>query len=124
MAMGLRNVSKAELGRRLKVDEKTAGNYANGSTAPSVPNLLAICDALDVSADFLLGRTDDMLGLVPGRWVVDLDEEQRPTGPRANVAFEIPERFELTSQQDAEDRTKKARDVWRALQKGEGRLDA
>lgn len=34
-------------------------NYLNGHQEPTVSSLLHLCEALDVSADFLLGMTDD-----------------------------------------------------------------
>lgn len=41
-----------------KINENTLWNYAARRTQPTAPKICAIADALDVSADYLLGRVD------------------------------------------------------------------
>lgn len=41
------------------LQESWISHFEVGRRRPSVGNLLKLCDALDVSADFLLGRTTE-----------------------------------------------------------------
>lgn len=120
MAMALRNINKAALARLVGVDQKTPGNWVRDNedpeqTEPTAVHIARICHALNVSADYLLGRSPDPIGLVPGRYLVDLDEEQAPTSAKSVVAIEIPARFELTEKDDAELRQARSRERWREL---------
>lgn len=53
----LKDMSQGELARRSGLTTAAISRYCTGSRIPTSDNLLKICDALDVSADFLLGRT-------------------------------------------------------------------
>lgn len=121
--MAIRNISKAALARQLNVDQKTPGNWTrdNGDpeqTEPTATNLAAICEALNVSADYLLGRSSDLLSLAAGRFIIDLDEERNPSSASAVVAIEIPARFEIVEQDEAAARSQAATQRWRNSQKG------
>lgn len=50
--MGL---SQKELGKELRVYEKTIRNWESGDSYPSIPNLIRLCELFGVSADDLLG---------------------------------------------------------------------
>lgn len=99
-AMAIRKVNNAELARRVGVEARTIGNWVKdpeeeGSTEPVVSNLNAICVALDVSADWLLGRVDHPSGLTPGSWVFDEDlVDAAKARPDAAVepGFRVPRR--------------------------------
>ena len=41
------------------ISQGTMNEYKNGKKLPTIPNLLKIADFLDVSVDYLLGRTDN-----------------------------------------------------------------
>ncbi|MDQ0427721.1 transcriptional regulator with XRE-family HTH domain [Planomicrobium stackebrandtii] len=47
------------LAKRVNTTKATISNYENGHSTPSNDMLLALADALDVSTDYLLGRTDN-----------------------------------------------------------------
>ena len=59
MAMTLRKMNSMDIVRASTVGCKQISNYLNGHNEPTVSSLLHLCEALDVSADFLLGMTDD-----------------------------------------------------------------
>lgn len=50
--MGL---SQKELGKELRVHEKTIRNWESGDSYPSIPNLIRLCELFGVSADDRLG---------------------------------------------------------------------
>lgn len=52
---------------------RTLSNWESGETEPSATNIAALCDALRVSADYLLCRTDNEDGLRPGMVILNLD---------------------------------------------------
>lgn len=51
-----KGLSQRQLARRMFVEQKTINNYENKGRLPTVQHLLRLCDALEVSADWLLGR--------------------------------------------------------------------
>ena len=59
MAMVLRNMNSMDIVRASSVGCKQISSYLNGHNEPTVSSLLHLCEALDVSADFLLGMTDE-----------------------------------------------------------------
>ena len=52
------HISYAELARKLNITKATMSMYKHGKALPSLEKFSAICDLLDVSADFLLGKKD------------------------------------------------------------------
>jgi transcriptional regulator with XRE-family HTH domain len=56
--------SQRELARLCGLGVTMINKYENGESDPSATNLQLIADQLDVSADYLLGRTDDPRGHV------------------------------------------------------------
>ncbi len=55
-------LSQSELAERVKVQPPVISHFENGKRSPSVITLRRLADALDVSVDFLLGRSDDPKG--------------------------------------------------------------
>lgn len=55
-AMGEKKLNNKQLARRVGIHPNMIGFYALGKYFPQLDTLAAICDALDVSADWLLGR--------------------------------------------------------------------
>ncbi len=51
--------SRREVAARTGITERTYQRYENAERDPSAPVLLALADYYDVSADYLLGRTDE-----------------------------------------------------------------
>jgi transcriptional regulator with XRE-family HTH domain len=59
-------MSQAELARRIKVSLNTMNKIEAGETPdPRASRIRAIADVLGVSADFLLGRKDEDVELLP-----------------------------------------------------------
>lgn len=59
-AMFERGVSSKQLAEKSGLHENMIGHYVRGTYAPKLGNLELLCDALNVSADWLMGRTDEM----------------------------------------------------------------
>lgn len=53
-----KGISQVALSMKLGVSQETISAYENGKAYPSVDTLLKLCDIFNVSADFLLDRTD------------------------------------------------------------------
>lgn len=53
-----RNITQKELAQELNVTERNYQFWEAGKTKPQLDAIIAICNALDCSADYLLGRTD------------------------------------------------------------------
>lgn len=66
-----RKLSQGDLAERSRLQPSAISHFETGSRSPSFDNLKKLADALDVSTDFLLGRTD----------------EQTASGPRAQTLF-------------------------------------
>lgn len=64
-------LTQEELGRRVNTTKATISNYENSYSTPSNLMLVALADMLDVTTDYLLGRTDDTNG------VVEVDRETK-----------------------------------------------
>ena len=55
-----RNINQARLAKMLGYGYTAIANYESGRNEPSLGDLCRIADFFDVSADYLLGRTDDL----------------------------------------------------------------
>lgn len=53
-----KGISQVALSVKLGISQETISAYENGKAYPSVDTLLKLCDIFNVSADFLLDRTD------------------------------------------------------------------
>ena len=51
-------ISYAELARRLNVTKASVSMYKHGKALPSLEVFAEICEILEVSADYLLGRKE------------------------------------------------------------------
>ena len=54
-ALSLRRMKQKELARILGVTDNTVSYYVSGARTPNAEQIIAIANALDVSADYLLG---------------------------------------------------------------------
>lgn len=54
-----KNVSQVEVGKVLNYGYTAISNYESGRNEPTLTDLCRLADYFDVSADFLLGRTDE-----------------------------------------------------------------
>ena len=57
-AMKLKNMKQYELAEKTYITQTTISRYITGERTPDAINLKAICEALDVSADWLLEIKD------------------------------------------------------------------
>jgi transcriptional regulator with XRE-family HTH domain len=53
-----KGLSQKNIAEKIGITEAGYQNYEVGRRLPTFEKLLAICNALDCSADYLLGRTD------------------------------------------------------------------
>ncbi len=53
-----KHMSQTAVAIKLGVDQGSISSYEKGKSFPSVKNLKKLCDIFNVSADFLLDRTD------------------------------------------------------------------
>ncbi|RAU92483.1 helix-turn-helix domain-containing protein [Paenibacillus sp. YN15] len=54
-----RKLTQDDLAEKISLTKAAISNYENGHSAPSHDTLTLIADVLDISTDYLLGRTDD-----------------------------------------------------------------
>ena len=53
-----RNLSQYKLSEALELARTTYANYEQGTREPPIDLIIKICDFFDVSADYLIGRSD------------------------------------------------------------------
>ena len=51
-------LTQRQMASRLNISQPSYIRYENGKSQPTLENLQKICDILDVSADYLLGRSE------------------------------------------------------------------
>lgn len=57
-----RKLSQADLAKKAGLQAAAIGHFERGRRKPSFANVRALAKALNVSSDYLLGRTEDMKG--------------------------------------------------------------
>ena len=60
MAMTVRDITSADLMRTTTMGSGQISEYLNGHQEPGATRIVHLCKALNVSADFLLGLSDEM----------------------------------------------------------------
>ena len=58
----IRKLSQSELAEKAGLQSSAISHFESGTRKPSFDNLRRLADALKVSTDYLLGRTDDIAG--------------------------------------------------------------
>lgn len=53
-----KGMSQLEVANNLQISRTCYANYEQGTREPSLDTLRRICDFFDVSADYLIGRSD------------------------------------------------------------------
>lgn len=53
-------LTQVEIAKKINVSQQCYSDYENGKTDPDMNTLVMIADLLQVSTDYLLGRTDDL----------------------------------------------------------------
>lgn len=61
-AREFRELSQGELAKRASLQASAVSHFETGTRKPSFDNLKRLADALRVTTDYLLGRSDDMEG--------------------------------------------------------------
>ena len=61
-----RGLSQAELAKKAGLQSSAVSHFETGTRKPSFDNLRRLADALNLSTDYLLGRTDDATADGPG----------------------------------------------------------
>lgn len=89
---------------RVGVHKSTVHDWERGETAPKAKDLVALCQLFEVSADYLLGRSEAESGLPANCWCIDLDwldalrRGEDPTEKHGEYgAFAIPVRASLVT---------------------------
>jgi len=65
-ARNSRDLSQDELARQANLQPSAISHFETGTRKPSFDNLRKLADALEVTSDYLLGRTDDPSGVIEG----------------------------------------------------------
>jgi transcriptional regulator with XRE-family HTH domain len=55
-----RKLSQSELAEKAKLQPSAVSHFETGRRSPSFDNLKGLADALDVTTDYLIGRSDEM----------------------------------------------------------------
>ena len=63
IAREFRQINQGELAKRAGLQASAVSHFETGTRKPSFDNLKRLADALRVTTDYLLGRTDDIEGL-------------------------------------------------------------
>ena len=62
-AREIRQLSQAELAARAKLQPSAVSHFETGTRRPSLDNLRRLADALSVSIDYLVGRSESIDGI-------------------------------------------------------------
>lgn len=57
-------LTQVEIAQRINVSQQCYSDYENGKTDPDMNTLVMIADILQVSTDYLLGRTDELGAMI------------------------------------------------------------
>ena len=71
--------SQAKLAAALHVSQQSLSDYENGKTNPDLETLVKMAEILNVSVDYLLGRTDDLgtpIGISPSSFSTSPSEQE------------------------------------------------
>ncbi len=70
-----RGVTQKQLAEKLGIYQSNMSNWENGVTEPDMQSLVRLADILEVSTDYLLGRTNDV-GLIEVNANLSNDENE------------------------------------------------
>lgn len=54
-----KQITQKKIAERLNITQQTYSDYETGRTNPDIETLIKICDFLEISTDYLIGRSDD-----------------------------------------------------------------
>lgn len=69
-------LNQRELAHLSELSPQSISSFESGINSPIVPSLLALANALNVSVDYLLGRTDDLGTIVTKEQNLSRDERE------------------------------------------------
>lgn len=72
-----RKLTQEDLGKLINVTKVSISGYENGNRTPDMETLQKIADVLEVSLDYLLGRSEYLDGIKRGPWQT-IDEAVGP----------------------------------------------
>lgn len=78
-----RGLSQAELAEKAKLPSTAVSHFETGSRAPSFVNLRKLADALEVTTDYLLLRSDEPTSVGPGTSALFRHLEEMTEGDRS-----------------------------------------
>ena len=71
-----KNLTQWDVANGIQTSQRNIGRWENGEVIPSADVVVKLADYFEVSADYLLGRTDDLGAFVPPRSDLSQDEQQ------------------------------------------------
>lgn len=69
--------TQKELANFLNVSQQTYSDYENGKTEPDIDTIIKMAEILQISVDYLVGRTDELGAVTPVPAVPQFSEEDR-----------------------------------------------
>ena len=69
-------LNQRELAHLSELSPQSISSFESGINSPTVPSLLALANALNVSVDYLLGRTDDVGTMTTTEQKLSRDEKE------------------------------------------------
>lgn len=98
--------SQAEIAKVVGRSAATVSNWENWENAeshstPDAEALALLATHWNVSADYIIGRSDFRSGLAPDTWLIDLDEYETPT-PGKTWAAKVPRRLRIVDYAELE----------------------
>ena len=72
-----RNISKAEMAKRLDMTRPAYLYYESGKTTPPIQKLSILAEMFGVSTDYLLGKTDERKPVAPAARTLTLEDRER-----------------------------------------------
>lgn len=121
-------LSQPELSAKSNVPQTTISGMENGTAGSTFSALRALCAALDVSADWVVGLSASPRPLEPQSWVVDLDvvdrlrkaesgEAVQFSDSERRWAFAIPNRYAIMPSTEFQRLREEIETAWRAPRK-------
>lgn len=87
-------LTQGQVGDAVGVSQNSISMWERGESSPQVPHIAALARLFTCSADYLVGMSATPSGLDPDRWLVDMDEFEKPT-PGGLWSIQIPRRARL-----------------------------
>jgi transcriptional regulator with XRE-family HTH domain len=98
-------MNQTELAKQLGCSQAQVSDYETAKSVCSIVELTVLCNLSNVSADWLIGRSDFEHGLAPDQWIADEDAiAALRANPKAKgiVAFKVPRRMRLLDLEEFE----------------------